>query len=201
MDLVVPARVGRRAAALLVTEASIKAGCLERMGAQGHLGATTTPDLLLRRGKEPSAQPRPAMLALHPEQVNVATPTPRPPIQPREQVTAVPPDGDAQQPAERDPGRGNIEGVDLLAQAFPEPIIDIAHHERGVTHHRLLSWSPHASHSLTGRPGVRKHPAAKCPVCPASSGPWPASRGGHRAWRASESRFLSLNMRILRVRK
>ena len=79
MDVVVTARVGRRAVAFLVAEAGVEAGCLEGMGTQGHLAAATAPDLLLPRGQEPGAQAGSAMVFLHPEKVDVATSTPRPP--------------------------------------------------------------------------------------------------------------------------
>jgi hypothetical protein len=50
VNLVVPAWVGRRTAAFLVTEAGAKAGRLKGAGTEGHLVAATAPDLLLRRG-------------------------------------------------------------------------------------------------------------------------------------------------------
>src|SRR6266536_2673459 len=63
-----PTRVARRAAAFGVAEPGVEAGCLEGAGAQGR-----------------------AVLAVsHPEQVDVATPAPGPPVEPRAQVTTIP---------------------------------------------------------------------------------------------------------------
>ena len=91
-----PVGVGRRAAAFLVAEAGVETGCLEGVGAQGHLIAATARDLLLGGGQEPSAQATPTQVRPDPEQVNVTAPAPRPPEQPRAQVTAVFADGDAE---------------------------------------------------------------------------------------------------------
>ncbi len=45
VDVVVPVRVGGRAAALLVAETGIESWCLEGVGAQGHLIAAASLDL------------------------------------------------------------------------------------------------------------------------------------------------------------
>ena len=65
VDVVVPVRVGGRAAALLVAETGIESWCLEGVGAQGHLIAAASLDLLFGCGKEPGSQVRPALVVSH----------------------------------------------------------------------------------------------------------------------------------------
>jgi len=107
------------------------------VGAQGHLVAAAARYLLLGGGQEPGAQARPALVRPDPEQVDVTAPAPRPPEQPRAQVTAVVADGDAQQPAVGVAGRRGVEGADLLVEAFSQAVVGIAGHERDLTHHQL----------------------------------------------------------------
>jgi hypothetical protein len=104
MGVVVPVRIGRRAAAFLITEAGVEIGCLEGVGAHGHPVAGAPRDLLLGCGQEPGAQSAAALVGSHPDQVDVAVSAPRPPGQTREQVPAVVAHRDAQQRAVRAPG-------------------------------------------------------------------------------------------------
>ena len=122
VDVVMPARVGRRAAAFLVAEAGVEIGCLEGVGAQGHLVAAAARDFLLGGGQELGAQARAALVRPDPEQVDGTASAPRPPEQPRAQVTAVFADGDAQQLAVGVAGRRGVEGIDLLVEEFARPL-------------------------------------------------------------------------------
>src|SRR5262249_25018304 len=90
VDLVIAARVRRGAAALSVAEPGVESRCLEGVGAQGGLTAATAPDLVLGGGQQPGAQAAPAMVGSYPEELEEAAPAPRPPEQPRAQVTCVP---------------------------------------------------------------------------------------------------------------
>jgi hypothetical protein len=57
-----PVRVGGRAAAFLVAEAGVEAGCLEGVGAQGYLVAAAAGDLLFGGGQELGAQATPPVV-------------------------------------------------------------------------------------------------------------------------------------------
>src|SRR5262249_27206390 len=111
-----PARVPPRPPAFRIAEAGVEGGRLEGGGAQDHLVAAAARRLLLRGGQEPAAQAGPALARTDPEQVDVPAPAPRPPEQPRAQVTAVIADGDAHQPAVEVAGRHAVEGLDLLVE-------------------------------------------------------------------------------------
>src|SRR5215467_15667221 len=82
VDVVMAVRVARRAAAFGVAEPGVETRCLEGVGAQGHPVAAAAPDLGFGRGEEPGAQAATALVVSHPEQVDVAAPAPRPPVEP-----------------------------------------------------------------------------------------------------------------------
>src|SRR5215468_6214938 len=118
-------RVARRAAAFGVAEPGVETRCLEGVGAQGHPVAAAAPDLGFGRGEEPGSQATTALVVSHPEQVDVAAPAPRPPVEPREQVTMIPADRDRQQTAVMVAGGGGVEGADLLIKAFPQASVGL----------------------------------------------------------------------------
>src|SRR5262249_60631067 len=92
VDLCVAVRVARRAAAFGVAEPGVETGCLEGVGAQGHPVAAATADLGFGCGEEPGSQATTALVVAYPQQVDVAAPAPRPPVEPRAQVTTIPAD-------------------------------------------------------------------------------------------------------------
>src|SRR5215468_9696605 len=113
-------RIARRTAAFPVAEPGVETRCLEGVGAQGHPVAAAAADLSFGCGQEPGSQAIAALVVSHPEQVDVAAPAPRPPVEPRAQVTAIPADGHAQQAAVMVAGGGGVEGADLLIKALGE---------------------------------------------------------------------------------
>ena len=82
-------RLGRRATALLVTEADAGTGRLEGVDDQGHLITATEPDLLLGHDQQPTGQAKAAMVIPYPKRLNVATSTPPLPGQAAAQATLV----------------------------------------------------------------------------------------------------------------
>jgi hypothetical protein len=97
VDVVVAVRIARRAAALPVAEPGLEIRRLERVGAQRHPVTAAAHDLSFCHGQEPGSQAMTALVVSHPEQVDVAVPAPRPPVEPSAQVTAIPAGGHAQQ--------------------------------------------------------------------------------------------------------
>jgi hypothetical protein len=124
VNLVVAARVGGGAAAFLVAEAGVEAGCLEGVGTQGQLIAAAPGGLLLRRGEQPGAQARPTVVAVYPEKFDVAASAPRPPEQPAAEVTAVFAGGDAKQPDVVIASRRDVERVDFGIQTLSQTVLD-----------------------------------------------------------------------------
>src|SRR5438876_6039679 len=139
VDVVMTMRIARRAAAFAVAEPGVETRRLEGVGAQGHPVAAAAPDLGFGGGQEPGSQAVTALVVPHPQQVDVAAPAPRPPVESRAQVTAVPADGDTQHAGVMVTGDLRVEGADLLTKAFGEASVGVADGEPDLTHHRSPS--------------------------------------------------------------
>ena len=59
--------------------------------------------------------------------------------EPRKQLPATPAHRHAQQLAIIQAGRRCVEGVDLIVKPFVQAIVDVAHRDHDLTHHRLLA--------------------------------------------------------------
>src|SRR5690349_4059256 len=156
VDVVVAVRIARRTTAFAIAKPGVETRRLEGMGVQGHPVAAAAQDLGLGRGEEPGSQASTALVVPHPEQVDVAAPAPRPPVEPRAEVTIVPTHSHAQHAAVMVAGGGGVEGVDLLVEAFGEAGIGFADNERGLAHHRCPSTGTYSRI----RPRSRKPTAA-----------------------------------------
>src|SRR5690242_13975068 len=134
VDAVVPVRVARRAAAFGIPEPGVEAGRLEGVSVQGDPVTAAALDLGLGGGQEPGPQAVTALVAPDPEQLDIAAPAPRPPVQPRVQLTIVPAGREGQQAGVVVAGGGGVEGADLLIKPFPQAGIALARDERHLTH-------------------------------------------------------------------
>src|SRR5262245_39042975 len=96
VDLVVTVRVARCAPAFGVAEPGVEVRGLEGVGAQRHPVAAAAPDLGFGGGQHPGSQAAAALVAAHPEQLDVTAPAPGPAGQAGQQVAVVAADGDGQ---------------------------------------------------------------------------------------------------------
>src|SRR6266566_489010 len=156
VDVVVAVRIARRAAAFGVAEPGVETRCLEGVGVEGYPVAAAAPDLGFGRGQESGSQAGTALVVSHPEQVDIAAPAPRPPVEPRTQVTVIPEHGHAQHAAVMVAGGGGVEFADLLIEAFGEVSVGIADGEPDLIHHRSPSMGTYSRM----RPRSRKPTAA-----------------------------------------
>src|SRR5256885_11517350 len=122
VNAVLAAGVARRAAAFLIPQPGVEAGCLAGVGVEGDPVTATAPDLILGGGQEPASQAAAALVVANPQQLDVAAAAPRPPVQPRVQVTVVRAGCDGKQAGVIVAGGGGVEGVDLLVKPFPQAI-------------------------------------------------------------------------------
>src|SRR5690348_6120402 len=152
VDVLVAVRVARRAAAFGVAEPGVETRRLEGVGAQGHAVAAAAPDLGFGRGEELGAQATTALVVAHPEQVDVAAPTPRPPVEPRAQVTTVAADHDRQQTAVMVAGDGRVERAELLIKAVSQASVGLTGNERYLVHQCLPLGMAHARRRLACPP-------------------------------------------------